>query len=634
MQALIRDIRVATIDHYRDSDRPLVSVSVPPQEITTGTVQLIVTVFRLGDVATDGNGWTSAEHVLETVRAEKGEEVDAGQLLEDLNWLNLNPYRNVAAVFEPGQKAGETILTLRSREVKPWQAYLGYQNSGLESSDTNRIIAGFNLANIPATDHLLSYQLTTSPDFWWKDGLFGDVGNADYIAHSGNYFVPLRWRHKLTLQASYIDSNATLTTPFTQAGKTYQAYLEYALPIMTAGDLRYDIYGGAEWKRQETDVSFAGTLVRNTTLDIAQFIAGVRGSVSDTYGATGFDLRVVASPGDLTGNNDDANFVTVTGNPNASADYLYLYGSAQRTTPIETLDSSLNSNLRAQFGEDLAGLEQLAIGGRNTVRGYSELEAAGNFGFSLSNELRLPPLFPLIDVDAGVQDRLVPFLFADAGYVEDDFANTEDWLVGTGLGADYAVTDYISLSGALGVALSKTLETEASRGFGLMIAAALGFTAPVPVMAAQTLTQITHGDWLLVCNQAEEDADEQCALTHSVVAPQNKVQLLGLALTYDKVVDTYPAQFTVPLGGALGPGFLLEVEGQELLAMPFARCDANGCYVEQVLAREVVELLAEGVTVTFADRLGQPLAITLSSNGVASGLADLEDRAITWCRAN
>ena len=163
-----------------------------------------------------------------------------------------------------------------------------------------------------------------------------------------------------------------------------------------------------------------------------------------------------------------------------------------------------------------------------------------------------------------------------------------------------------------------------------MIAAALGFTAPVPVMAAQTLTQITHGDWLLVCNQAEEDADEQCALTHSVVAPQNKVQLLGLALTYDKVVDTYPAQFTVPLGGALGPGFLLEVEGQELLAMPFARCDANGCYVEQVLAREVVELLAEGVTVTFADRLGQPLAITLSSNGVASGLADLEDRAITW----
>lgn len=469
-QALIRDIRIATIDHYRDNGRPLVSVAVPPQEITSGTLQLVVTVFRLGSLDADGNSWTSDAHILENIRLAQGSEVDADQLLEDLNWLNLNPYRNIAAVFEPGQKAGETVLTLRSREVKPWQAYVGYQNSGLETSDRNRIVVGFNAANIPATDHLLSYQLTTSPDFWWDDGLFGKAEDADYVAHSASYFVPLPWRHKLTLQASYIDSNATLTTPFTQAGKTYQAYVEYAVPMETAGDLRYDLYGGLEWKRQEVEVSFSGTPVTNTKLDIAQLIGGVRGTVLDPYGETGFDLRVVASPGGLTGNNDDVDFVTATGNAAVSSDYVYVYGSAQRTTPVAFLSSNLNTSLRAQFGGDLPGLEQLAIGGRSTVRGYSELEAAGNYGFSLSNELRFPALTPLTDMNLGVKDRLVPFTFVDAGYVEDDFSNTQDWLASAGVGSDYALTDYFYVSGSLGVALSKTVETDPGDARGHIVA--------------------------------------------------------------------------------------------------------------------------------------------------------------------
>ena len=178
----------------------------------------------------------------------------------------------------------------------------------------------------------------------------------------------------------------------------------------------------------------------------------------DPYGETGFDLRVVASPGDLIGSNDDVDFITATGNPDASSDYVYVYGSAQRTTPIEFLDSSLNSNLRVQWGSDLPGLEQLAIGGRSTVRGYSELEAAGDYGFSLSNELRLPAFSPL--EGTGVKDRLVPFTFVDAGFVEDDFSGSQDWLASVGAGLDYAFTDYFLVSTSFGVALSRTAETD------------------------------------------------------------------------------------------------------------------------------------------------------------------------------
>lgn len=460
-QGLIGEIRAIVVAHYRENNLPLVSVTVPPQEVTSGVLQLAATVFTLGSISAEGNERTSDDHILGTVRLEPGDVVDSGTLLEDLNWLNQNPYRNVAAVFEPGRKAGETDLTLRSREVKPWQVYAGYQNSGVESTDRDRIFVGFNTAGIPFTDHLLSYQLTASPDFWWDDGPFGDAGHGQYESHSLSYFVPLPWRHKLTLQASYIDSNATLATPFTQQSESVQAYVDYAVPLREQGNLRYDAYGLVEWKQQNTSVDFAGISVRNTTLGVAQLGGGVRGSLRDDLGVTGFDLRVVVSPGGLVGHNDDSDFVASTGNPDADATYAYLFGSVRRITPIDIIDSDLSTALRFQVGsDDLAGLEQFSAGGADTVRGYEALEVSGSQGLVFSNELRFPSLSPLADASTGVTDDLTPLAFIDTAYVNDDFSRTDEVLLGAGIGADYSIDRFFSVGVYLGVAVLETRTTD------------------------------------------------------------------------------------------------------------------------------------------------------------------------------
>lgn len=461
-QALIGDIRAVVVAHYRENDLPLVSVTVPPQEVTSGVLQLAVTVFKLGTIITDGNERTPDAHILGSVRLEPGAVVDSGVLLEDLNWLNQNPYRNIAAVFEPGRKAGETDLTLRSREVKPWQVYAGYQNSGVESTDRGRVFAGFNTANIPFTDHLLSYQLTASPDFWWDDGPLDDAGHAQYESHSLSYFVPLPWRHKLTVQASYIDSNAELARPFSQESESVQAYIDYAVPVQSQGDLRFDAYGLVEWKQQNTAVSFGGIPVRKTTLGIAQLGGGVRGSVQDGLGVTGFDLRGVVSPGGVAAHNDDADFVAATGNPNVDATYAYVFGSAQRSTPIAGLDSQLNTSLRFQVGStELPGIEQFSAGGANTVRGYEALEASGAAGVTFSNELRFEALPVLSAAQVGVEDQAVSYVFVDAAYVQDDFSRTRETLLGTGVGADYALDRFVSIGASLGVAVLETRATDA-----------------------------------------------------------------------------------------------------------------------------------------------------------------------------
>jgi len=459
-QALIGEIRTVVIAAYRKADLPLVSVTVPPQEVTGGVLQLAVTVFTLGEITTDGNTRTSDAHLLDAMRVEPGETVDSAVLLEDLNWLNLNPYRNVVAVFEPGRKAGETNLTLRADEVKPWQVYAGYQNSGVESSDRNRIFAGFNTAGFPGTDHLLSYQLTASPDFWWDGGLLADPAHAAYESHSVSYFVPLPWRHKLTMQASYIDSDATLVTPFTQAGETVQVYADYAVPVDTRGDIRYDAYGLAEWKLQEVALDFAGLPVRRSQLGIAQFGGGIRGTQRDAWGRTGFDVRVVASPGGLVSHNEDSDFVASTGNPDADATYAYLFGTALRSTPVDPIDATLVNRLRFQVGSsDLPGIEQFSVGGVSTVRGYEALELSGEAGVSLSNELRFDALSVLSD-DVVAND-LVPFGFVDVGYVSDDFSNVDEVLLGTGFGASYSVSRFLSLDAALGFAVLETRATDA-----------------------------------------------------------------------------------------------------------------------------------------------------------------------------
>lgn len=472
-QKLVDDIRALITQYYRDTDRPLVAVTIPAQEISDGDLRVEVLPFHLAKTKTEGNQRTSDEHLKRNVRAKAGEEINSQDLIEDANWLNLNPYRNLSLVFEPGQKNGTINLILRSNEQKPWSVYSGVNNGGTSKSDPFRFYTGFNIANLPLIDQQISYQFTGSGRALSKGRVFGLDKMPGYVSHSLSTFNPMSfpngWRHKAQLQASYVESFANLAAPFTQANKTFSVYGDYAIPLPNLGAIKADLYGGLDFKRQTNEVFFSGALANASYLDILQGVLGVRGQFStplgfnangaSSEGRSNFDLRFVTSPGGLTRNNTNAAFIGASGNAAAKSRYAYLYGTINHVAPLPTR-FSIHNQLAFQIATTaLPGLEQFSIGGANSVRGYLTNEVSGDDGVSLRNELVLPSFSTLGNAE-GISDHFAPFLFADVGFVRNRAANAKSVLAGVGVGFDYSLSKHFSANAHYGYTLINGPQTK------------------------------------------------------------------------------------------------------------------------------------------------------------------------------
>src|SRR5690606_35874799 len=140
--ARIAEIQSAIAGAWRDSGHPFVSVTVPPQEITSGVLQLRVIEFRTGVLTASGTTPERGERLRRGVRSAPGERIEVRRLEEDLDWLNRHGYRRIEAVFEPGDEQGLSDIELAVTEDKPWQVYGGWSNTGSEAADRYFLGAG------------------------------------------------------------------------------------------------------------------------------------------------------------------------------------------------------------------------------------------------------------------------------------------------------------------------------------------------------------------------------------------------------------------------------------------------------------------------------------------------------------
>lgn len=479
-QKLMTDIRAAVTQHYRAINKPLVAVTVPPQELTNGQLQIDVLPFRMNEKKVKTNGsakvWTSLEHINRSVRVEAGDEIDSIALIDDINWLNLNPYRNASVMFEPGTKAGTTNLIIRTDEQKPWNIYSGYSNSGSRKDDRHRIFSGFNLVNLPFSDAQLGYQFTGSSRSLTKGKVIGLNGQRGLISHSGSLFTPLfyanGWRHKFNLKANYAQSFTPLITPFMQDNNTTSIYADYAVQLPRFGTLSSEMYGGVDFKHQKNDVYFSEVISKSTKQDIANLIVGSRGQFATPFGFTknnsampgraSFDMRVIASPGGLTRDNVDEVFIKASGDPLARARYAYLYGELSHHAPIPK-GYSLSHSLKAQVATNrLPAVEHFTLGGDHSLRGYLSNEQSGDSGFSLQTTLS-GPTFELLSAKKNVSDGLRPYAFIDLGQVN-TIGSAGVSLASIGAGFTYQFNKNTFLSAYYGYTLLDGTQTKSGNG--------------------------------------------------------------------------------------------------------------------------------------------------------------------------
>ena len=451
--------------YYRDKGRPLVSVTVPPQEISDGGLQINVISFVLDETSVTGNKQVSDAFLLNQIRQKPGEDIDAAQLTEDINWLNLNPYRRIQGVFEPGDVYGTTDIVLEVEEQRPWSAYLGMSNTGIEPTGKTRLFAGFNTAQLPLPDHQLAYQFTVAPDSLARGDVLNGTEGKGYVSHAVTYFAPFTFgngtRSTLTLQAYHV-GNYGEPDAFSATETTENAFsAELAFPLsVRSGKLAFspEVYTKFEHKQKQEDQFFGGFAVSAEKTRINQISLGIR---ANNFG-TLFGLKTNGSVDAfaVAGNN------RVSGEDDGSHSYAGL--EMQQEFLLEN-DMTLAFKVSGQWsGAELPAPEQFGLGGAGTVRGYQTNELSSHQGIAASAEVRGKKM--TLD-SGGLAIGMVPFGFFDVGRAEKTTRNPAVTISSVGVGAKMDFGKRVS--GVFEVALPLrdslvTLEGETTAHFNLV----------------------------------------------------------------------------------------------------------------------------------------------------------------------
>ncbi|WP_448664646.1 ShlB/FhaC/HecB family hemolysin secretion/activation protein [Sphingomonas sp. CJ20] len=435
---LIAQIEAVIARKSRAAGRPFVSLSTPEQEITGGVLQIRVTEFKAGTINVEGVEGPAARRVKAGVRLDSGAPIDTDRLGEDLDWLNRNPFGEVGARFAPAAgKTGVTDLTLAVRRTRPVRAYAGWNNSGSDSTGTDRFFVG-TMARIPLLEGAYaSYQLTGSKDFWYQDGKVYR-SQPRYVAQGLRAYIPTGPRDNIELTLSDALTNQKINADFSVRQRTTEATLGYRSALSNLGIPAGfgDALVGVEFKRQSRKVFFGALTALDDSADLWQGVFGLSKGLQGNGQQVSASLNLHVSPGGISERASGARLASLT-NDRVTSD-RYAYATADLSSAVRLPGNfALNNQFSVQYsGRPLPLPAQIGIGGEGLVRGYTADDGSFDRGFVSRTELRLPPV-SLFKSDGTARDQLSPYVFFDAARGQDLAARRTSSIASAGFGTDY-----------------------------------------------------------------------------------------------------------------------------------------------------------------------------------------------------
>jgi hemolysin activation/secretion protein len=446
----LNDLTRQVLNFYRAHQHPLVDVVVPEQNLDQGTVQIVVTEFRVGEVKVEGNKWFTKEQVAAAISYQHGDLVNSGKLLTELDTANANPFRHVDLIYQPGAQPGYTDLILATQDQFPLRVYGSYDNNGTPSTGRDRWSAGFNWGNAFWADQQLSYQFTTSSDYWHKRTVPpGEPNDPSFVGHSATWTIPFASGQSLTIFGAYEQSVPNVGGAFGLVGRSNQISARYDFPLPGKPNFTEGLELGYDFKSTNNNLDFGGTTVSNNVSEIDQFLLGYSTLLGDSLGSTSLNATVVWSPGGMTGDNSNFAFQPSGGSggrPNATANYAYVRAELDRLTKLPLNTTWALRVIGQATNKALLDTEQLSAGGADVLRGYDPNSINGDSGIIISNELRTPTFNLLTGGRAG-QVQLLTFL--DYAAMVDNKVPTGGvdsiHALSTGFGARYNFSSHVDV---------------------------------------------------------------------------------------------------------------------------------------------------------------------------------------------
>jgi len=439
----ISAIKKCVIQFYQKNDRPLVAISVPEQDISTGVLQMIVKEAKLGKVYSTGNRYFNSETLEESINIEPGESIASDILNQNLYWLNRNPFRHVDAVYTKGEEEGTTDIELIVVDRFPVRIYAGIDNTGNDVTGNNRLFTGFNWGDVFGLDQRFSYQFTTSPDL------------KRYRSHTFFHEIPFSWQHMLNVYGGYSHVDADFTVPslrgakFRTHGFSLQGSVRYGIPLRPYKNFLHEVTGGFDFKRTNNNLDIGGQpIISKDNVNLTQFQISYNLGYESKAVSISFEVEGFWSPGKWIADQTKKDYQSLR--PFANNRYMYARSAATIIWRYHK-QWAMHNTLRGQIASiNLLPSEEYGVGGYNTVRGYKERLINGDNVFIWNFEMRSPPtnVIKCLLKNSKVKDELQLLLFFDYGLagVKQPISgqNKTEYLMSAGPGIRYSIVPYLT----------------------------------------------------------------------------------------------------------------------------------------------------------------------------------------------
>ncbi len=347
---------------YRSKGFILAQAYIPAQTISNGVVIVQVLEGTMSDVVVEGNRRYDDQKIIAPFADLIGLPVIKQPLESAL--LQLTDYPGISAfgVFRPGKNIGSSELVIKVQKEKIADVGLSMDNYGSEFTGKYRSVIHYSLYNsLTSKDRIFgNFYKTFSPN----NGIFGSLSYEAAIPNMKNIVGLNISRNEFTLEQ--VDNSVPGTGETTLGG----IYYRHTLKRSRASNR----YAKIAFFRKRADVDlFEEPNQVPTRDDLAVLALDFNYDALDpkTAGINMGYLRYSHGFDGILGIPKAGEETIDKLNPNASVKFDKVELGYTRYQSLGTTHSILLS-LRGQYTEDnLASLEQMAIGGPDSVRAYS-----------------------------------------------------------------------------------------------------------------------------------------------------------------------------------------------------------------------------------------------------------------------
>jgi hemolysin activation/secretion protein len=397
LESLRRSLTLYYIDHgYINSGAIL-----PDQTVVDGIITIQIVEGKLSSIEIEGNKWFRDSYIKDRLAIGAGPPVNLNPLQQRLQFLQQDPrISRIHADMRPGTRHGESILKVNVEEKTPLYAWLAFNNYQSPSVGAEQGV--LTLAHQNLTGH-------------------GDILNLTYGRSKGMnplidvwYSLPVTV-HDTTLFLRYRKNDFNVIDEVFDPLDTESRCNIYEIT------LRQPLY---RTLNQEFAVALTGNYLEDKTFLLGEPFSFYPGVVNGESAVTALRFsqewiyrtqREVLAARSRFSFGIDALDATVHGSSlTPDGRFLSWLGQFQWARVLKTWDTQLLFRTDVQISnQPLLPLEQIAVGGRYTVRGYRENLLVRDQALITSLELRIP-----IVQNAAWAEYLQLVPFSDYGYAK------------------------------------------------------------------------------------------------------------------------------------------------------------------------------------------------------------------------